>query len=133
MFQLGIVFYEMLTGENPFVAEDPIGIMHNIIEKIPAPPSSLRPGIPPEIDAVILRALEKDKADRFRSADTMLSKLEDSLKEREKNTKHYQNMLRRALKDGMISPEEEEMLEGFRERYSISENEHKNIWDELEK
>ena len=42
-------------------------------------------------------------------------------------------MLRRALKDGMISPEEEEMLEGFRERYSISENEHKNIWDELEK
>ncbi len=132
VYQLGVVFYEMLTGENPFKADDPIGIMHNIVEKIPVPPSSLRPGIPPEIDAVILRALEKEKAKRFRSADTMLAKLEEGLKDREKNLKHYRSMLNRALKDGMISPEEEEMLEGFRERFGISIEEHKNIWDELD-
>jgi len=133
VYQLGVVFYEMLTGENPFKADDPIGIMHNIIEKIPVPPSSLRPGIPPEVDAVILRSLEKEKAKRFRSADTMLAKLEEGLKDREKNIRHYQSMLNRALKDGMISPEEEEMLEGFRERFGISSEEHKKIWNELDK
>ena len=132
VFQLGIVFYEMLTGTNPFIADDPIGIMHNIIDKIPVPPSSLRSGIPPEIDTVILRALEKEKDKRFRSADTMLAKIEEGLQDREKNLVHYRSMLNRALKDGMISPEEEEMLDGFRERYGISAEEHKNIWNDLE-
>ena len=130
VFQLGIVFYEMLTGENPFVADDLIGVVNNIVNKIPVPPSSLRSGIPPEIDTVILRALEKDKDKRFVSADTMLSELRRDLKDREKNIAHYRKVLKRALKDGMISPDEGEMLEEFRERYSISMEEHEKMLGE---
>ena len=44
-----------------------------------------------------------------------------------------QEMLNRAAKDRIISPEEEEMLEGFRERFVISSEEHKKIWNELER
>ena len=80
VFQLGIVFYEMLTGENPFRASDPIGTINNIVNTIPIPPSSLRPGVPPAIDTVILRALEKEKNKRFSSADSMLEEMKRVLK-----------------------------------------------------
>ena len=80
VFQLGIVFYEMLCGINPFMADDPIGIINNVINKVPLPPSSLRADIPPAIDSIVLRALEKEKSKRFRSADSMLEKLEESLR-----------------------------------------------------
>jgi len=82
VFQLGVVFYEILTGENPFYSENPIGIINNIINRDPAPPSSVRSGISPEIDAMILRALEKDKGKRFRSADAMLEKFEECSRKR---------------------------------------------------
>lgn len=80
VFQLGILFYEMLTGKNPFKASDPVGTINNIVNDIPIPPSSLRSGIPPEIDTVILRALEKDKGERYSSADSMLEELKRVLK-----------------------------------------------------
>ena len=80
VFQLGIMFYELLTGVNPFRADDPVGIINNIINEVPVPPSSLRPGVPPEIDTVILRALEKEKDKRFSSADSMLEEMKRVLK-----------------------------------------------------
>ena len=75
VFQLGLIFYEMLTGVNPVMDEDPVSIISNLIMKVPAPPSELRVGIPPEVDAVILQALEKEKEKRFSSADSMLQEM----------------------------------------------------------
>ena len=131
VFQLGIMFYELLTGVNPFRSDDPVGIINNIVNEIPMPPSSLRSGIPPEVDAVILRALEKEKENRFISADTMLAELKRGLKDRERNITKYKGMLKRALKDGTISAEEEEMLEGMREHFSISIIQHEKMLREL--
>ena len=57
----------------------------------------------------------------------MLAKLREAMEEREKNTEHYRNMLKRTMKDGLVTPDEEELLGEFRNRYGISIEEH-NKW-----
>ena len=75
IFQIGIVGYEMLTDYNPFQDDDPIGIMGKITnEEVPAP-SDYNPEIPPQVEKVILKALEKRKENRWRSADVMYDRL----------------------------------------------------------
>ena len=71
IFQLGIMFYEMLTGKNPFHDDMAVGTIGSILKKSPVAPSSINPNIPPEIDELILTALEKNKQNRWESADVM--------------------------------------------------------------
>ena len=80
VFQLGIIFYEMLTGRNPFFDEDPVTVMSNIINKFPDPPSSINQNIYPALDELILRSLIKRKEGRWRSADIMYQKLVEALR-----------------------------------------------------
>ena len=107
--------------------DDPVTIMSRLVSHIPAPPSSIRSGIPPEIDSIILRALEKDKVRRFSSADSMFEKLKEGMKDRLENNEHYKDMLKAALSDGVISPDEEVMLQGFRKRFKITEEDDKEM------
>jgi hypothetical protein len=71
IFQLGILFYEMVTGKNPFQDAVAVGSIGSILKKTPEAPSSLNPEIPPEIDELILKALEKSKNQRWESTDAM--------------------------------------------------------------
>ncbi len=75
IFQLGILFYEMLTGKNPFMADDPAGIITNILYETVEPPSSINSNISPELETIIMKALEKEKENRWRSADIMFHEL----------------------------------------------------------
>ena len=75
LFQLGIVFYEMLTGMNPFHAEDPATVMAQIIREDPEPPSFINSEISPSLDRIVMKALEKSKGDRWRSVDIMYHEL----------------------------------------------------------
>jgi len=77
IFQLGIVFYEMLTNVNPFYDEDSAGIMGKILYEEIEVPSTINPEIPHELDQIVLKALEKRKEDRWRSADVMYEKLKE--------------------------------------------------------
>ena len=77
---MGIVFYEVLTGVNPFYDADPIGIMGKITNEDPDPPSIINPEISPELDNIILGALRKRKEDRWRSADVMYDRLKELVK-----------------------------------------------------
>ena len=67
MYSLGVVLYELLTGRKPFVAEKLEALMDKIIKLPPLPPSEVRPQVPKEFDAVILRALQKAPAQRYGS------------------------------------------------------------------
>jgi serine/threonine protein kinase len=67
LYSLGVVLYELLTGSRPFTADNIDALLTKILEQPPAPPTSLRAGLPREIDAVLLRALAKTPEQRYAS------------------------------------------------------------------
>lgn len=81
VYSLGIVMYEMLTNRLPFTGENPVTIAMKHIEEEPEPPSSLRPQIPPMLEAIVLRAMNKNPELRPSSFDMIqaLSNVETNL------------------------------------------------------
>ncbi len=71
MYSLGIMFYEMLTGQVPFSGPNPLAVMNDRLVKDPTPPRELNSEIPPEIEEIVFRALEKDPRHRYASAHEM--------------------------------------------------------------
>ena len=71
LYSLGIVLYEMLTGKVPFTGETPVEIAMKHLSEVPKPPSELRPEVPHDLDAVVMRALAKDPGQRYGSAEEM--------------------------------------------------------------
>ena len=76
LYSTGIVLYELLTGSVPFTGETPVEIAMKHLSQAPVAPSAHRPEIPRDLDYVVLRALAKDPADRYHSAEEMDSDLE---------------------------------------------------------
>ena len=77
IYSLGCVLYEMLTGRQPFEAQDPLAVAYKHVHEAPVPPTSLEPSIPPPLEAVTLRAMEKEPAARFQNVEEMASALDD--------------------------------------------------------
>jgi beta-lactam-binding protein with PASTA domain len=71
LYSVGVVLYELLTGVVPFSGETPVEIAMKHLSSPPEPPSTRRAEIPRELDFVVLRALAKDPADRYQSAEEM--------------------------------------------------------------
>jgi serine/threonine-protein kinase len=76
LYSAGVVLYEMLTGKVPFTGDSAIEIAMKHVNELPKAPSSLRPEIPPELDQIVLRALAKDPADRYQTAEEFIEDLE---------------------------------------------------------
>ncbi len=75
LYSVGVILYEMLTGRRPFDGSTLWELLKQHIEIPPAPPSSSRADLPPALQSVVLRALEKDPARRFQSAQEMSNAL----------------------------------------------------------
>jgi len=75
LYALGLVLYEMLTGDAPFTADSPWALLRQQIETPPPPLKSRRPDIPDWLEAVIATALAKDPARRFQTPAEMLAAL----------------------------------------------------------
>lgn len=76
VYALGIVMYEMLTGRTPFDGDTPVAVAMQHIQDPPVPPSELNPGIPPALEDIILRCLEKIPEMRFRDGSQLARALE---------------------------------------------------------
>lgn len=87
IYSIGIVLYEMMTGRVPFDGASAIGVlMKHVNEPLP-PPSSINPLIPPLIEAIVGRALDKDPAKRYQSAADMGVAIRTALVQIERSTR----------------------------------------------
>jgi serine/threonine protein kinase len=75
VYAFGVILYEALTGQLPFVADSYSGLVLAVAHDPPRPPSALCPDIPPELERVILRALSKQRHDRPPSVDALYALL----------------------------------------------------------
>jgi serine/threonine protein kinase len=86
LFSVGVVLYQLLTDKRPFDGDNDFSIIHQIIGHTPAPPSSFNPRLPSAIDAVVARALAKDRDQRFATAKDFASALQSAIRRAEDAT-----------------------------------------------
>ena len=77
IYSLGIVMYEMLTGRVPFDGDNPVTVALMHINNEIKPPSELVPGIPPNLEKIVMKATDKYQSNRFKSADEVVSALDN--------------------------------------------------------
>lgn len=75
IYSLGVILFEMLTGMLPFSGDTPLSIALKQVKDPPEDPRTLNPQIPEDLALLILRCMEKDKKDRYRSAEELLEEL----------------------------------------------------------
>jgi eukaryotic-like serine/threonine-protein kinase len=76
LYSIGIMLYELLTGRVPFDGESAVTIALKQVNERPVPPSMINPAVTPELEAVVMRALEKDPRRRYPDADAFIAALE---------------------------------------------------------
>ena len=76
IYSVGVVLYEMLTGEVPFTGDTPLEIAMKHLSAIPDPPSRRNAAVPRDLDLIVLRALAKNPRNRYQSAEEMDADLE---------------------------------------------------------
>ncbi len=76
LYSIGVVLFQMLTGRPPFVAESPVAVVMAHIREEPPKPSSLNPNIPPQMEKLILKCLDKKPERRYQNAREMTDALE---------------------------------------------------------
>jgi serine/threonine-protein kinase len=77
IFSLGVMLYEMVTGEKPFPGQNITTVIYKIVNEAPVPPRQIDPSIHPGISAVVMRALEKEPEQRYQSCREMLEDLKN--------------------------------------------------------
>ncbi len=76
LFSFGAVLYEMVTGKKPFAAHNTVLTLEAVLRQKPAPPAQLNPAVPPPLEVIIGKLLEKKREHRYQNAHQMLGDLE---------------------------------------------------------
>jgi len=76
IYSLGVMLYEMLTGQVPFTGSNPFAVMNDRLLNPPEPPRSLQPAITPQLEEILYRALEREPKNRYHTAQEFAHDLE---------------------------------------------------------
>ena len=79
LYSIGVLLYELLTGRVPFDGDSPVTIALKHVSEDPVPPGQLNPAVSPALDAVVMRAMAKDPAQRFQDADAFAAALQHAM------------------------------------------------------
>ncbi|MEV4093898.1 Stk1 family PASTA domain-containing Ser/Thr kinase [Streptosporangium saharense] len=79
LYSTGCVLYELLTGQPPFTGDSPVAIAYQHVREDPIPPSQIDPDIPKWADAIVLKAMAKDPAQRYQSAADMRADIQRAM------------------------------------------------------
>lgn len=96
IYALGILGYEMITGESPFRGDSVYATMTKRLKTDPAAPSTLRKECPPELDRIVLKAMERDPEKRYQSAAEIFYDLQELSSDRQVNSGAYLQVSRPA-------------------------------------
>ena len=80
LYSLGIVIYEMVTGQVPFDADTPVSVALKHMQETPTEPRELNPNVPKALNKIIMKALKKESELRYQSSSEMLEDLQECLK-----------------------------------------------------
>jgi eukaryotic-like serine/threonine-protein kinase len=75
IFSFGVVLFEMATGKKPFTGTNVVMTLHAVMNSKPPSPRSINPAVPPELEAIIGKAMEKDRSQRYQNAGEMKADL----------------------------------------------------------
>ena len=75
IYAIGVILYELLTGDVPFRSSSSLDVLARHIADVPEPPSRRRPGLPPSTDRVVMRCLSKRPEERYDSAEQLAAEL----------------------------------------------------------
>src|SRR5919199_70886 len=75
VYSLGCLLYELVTGAPPFTGDSPVAVAYQHVREDPRLPSSINPEVPAELDAILLKAMSKNPANRYQSAAEMRNDL----------------------------------------------------------
>jgi len=103
LYSLGVVLWEMLTCRRLFRGDSQVETFKNVLEMPIAPPSSRRPEVPASLDAVVMRAIERDPAKRYASGQAMADDLEEVLAETKFQSRQLPQLLVELFGSGVHS------------------------------
>jgi eukaryotic-like serine/threonine-protein kinase len=78
LYAVGVILFELLTGHVPFDADSAVSVALKHVSELPPPPSAFDPAVPPELETIVLWALDKDPAQRPQDADAFIAALESA-------------------------------------------------------
>jgi eukaryotic-like serine/threonine-protein kinase len=81
LYSIGVMLYEALAGRVPFEADSAVAVAMKQVSQPPQRPSTINPQVSPALDAVVMRALEKEPGQRFQSADAFIAALDAALQD----------------------------------------------------
>ncbi|HZI66740.1 MAG TPA: protein kinase, partial [Thermoanaerobaculia bacterium] len=103
LFSFGVVLYEMGTGRVPFQGDTSMAVFNAIVNEAQAPPSRVNPRLPPDLERIIDKALEKDRKLRYQSAEELRADLERLKRDTQRGITPAGESVRRAVRSRAIA------------------------------